>query len=105
MRVKHPRKTRATDMTYAQGKEDFEKVYFKAVLERNEGNISASARMCQLERKHFREKVQKLGLLDDPEAYLRSSGDDVPANDAQNSPEEEPDPHFRKSREPELSRA
>ncbi len=102
---KHPRKTRVTDRTFAQAKEDFECEYFKAILQRNQGNISASARMCQLERKHFREKVRKLGLLDDPEAYLRTSENDVPANDARNSLEKDPDPRSGKSREPELSPA
>ncbi|MDP6086385.1 MAG: sigma-54 dependent transcriptional regulator [Nitrospinota bacterium] len=102
---KHPRKTRVTDRTFAQAKEDFECEYFKAVLQRNQGNISASARMCQLERKHFREKVRKLGLLDDPDAYLRNPENDPPAAGAEAGPEEEPVADVGSSREPELSPA
>ena len=58
-----PRKTRLSDMTYAEAKEEFEKRYFQSLIDRTEGNLSAASRVCRVERKHLREKVRKLGIL------------------------------------------
>ncbi len=60
---KHPRKSRPWELTYANAKEEFERRYFRSILDQAKGNISAASRLCKLERKHFREKVRKLGLL------------------------------------------
>jgi two-component system response regulator HydG len=60
---KNPRKTRLSDMSYAEAKEEFEKRYFQSLIDRTEGNISAASRMCRVERKHLREKVRSLGIV------------------------------------------
>lgn len=60
---KHPRKTRLSDMIYAEAKEEFERNYFRTIIERTEGNISAASRLCKVERKHLSGKIKKLGLL------------------------------------------
>ena len=61
---KDPRKTRLSDMTYSQAKAAFERTYFKSILERNKGNISAASRSSKMDRKQLREKARKLGLLE-----------------------------------------
>jgi len=61
---KDPRKTRLSDMTYSQAKAAFERTYFKSILERTKGNISAASRSSKMDRKQLREKARKLGLLE-----------------------------------------
>ncbi len=59
----NPRKTRLSDMTYPEAKKSFEIKYFKSILERTDGNISAASRFCKMDRKQLREKARKLGIL------------------------------------------
>ena len=61
---KDPRKTRLSDKTYSQAKEEFERTYFKSILERAKGNISAASRSSKMDRKQLREKARKLGLVE-----------------------------------------
>jgi two-component system, NtrC family, response regulator HydG len=60
---KNPRKTRLSDMTFAEAKAEFEKRYFQSIVDRTEGNLSAASRMSRVERKHLREKIRKLGIV------------------------------------------
>jgi len=60
---KNPRKTRLTDMTYAEAKEEFEKRYFQSIMDRTGGNLSAASRLCKLDRKYLREKIRKQRIL------------------------------------------
>ena len=42
--------------------EGFEREYFKSLIDRHGGNVSAVARAAQLDRKHLRDLLRKLGL-------------------------------------------
>jgi DNA-binding NtrC family response regulator len=46
----------------AQLLEGFERDYFKALVDRHGGNVSAAARTAKIDRKHLRELLRKLGL-------------------------------------------
>jgi DNA-binding NtrC family response regulator len=70
---RNPRKTRLSDMTYAEAKEEFEKRYFQSVVDRTEGNLSAASRISRVERKHFRQKIRRLGILGGSPAAHRNS--------------------------------
>jgi transcriptional regulator with PAS, ATPase and Fis domain len=59
---KSPRKTRLSDIPFAEAKNEFEKRYFQTILERTNGNISAASRLSKVDRKQFREKARKLGI-------------------------------------------
>jgi len=59
---KNPRKTRLSDIPFAEAKREFERRYFQNVIERTDGNISAAARLSKIDRKQFREKARKLGI-------------------------------------------
>ena len=59
---KYPRKTRLSDKPFAEAKKEFEMNYFKSILKRTDGNISAASRLSKMDRKQFREKVRKLGI-------------------------------------------
>jgi two-component system nitrogen regulation response regulator GlnG len=54
------------DLPYKAAKarilEGFEREYFKALVQRHGGNVSAAARAAQLDRKHLRDLLRKLGL-------------------------------------------
>lgn len=47
--------------------EEFERVYLKALLERHGGNLSAAARVAEVDRKHLRELLRKHGLREETE--------------------------------------
>jgi DNA-binding NtrC family response regulator len=55
------------DLPFKEAKErsvgDFELAYLRAVHERFDGNVSAGARFAEVDRKHWRELLQKHGLL------------------------------------------
>jgi two-component system, NtrC family, nitrogen regulation response regulator GlnG len=55
-----------TDLPYKAAKarllEDFERDYFKALVDRHGGNVSAAAREAKIDRKHLRDLLRKLGL-------------------------------------------
>ena len=59
---KNPRKTRLSDIPFAEAKKEFERKYFQTILERTKGNISAASRLSKIDRKQFREKARKLGI-------------------------------------------
>ncbi len=48
--------------TYADAKEEFEKIYFQALLQRAELNISKAAQAAGLSRQHLHLKLKKLGI-------------------------------------------
>jgi DNA-binding NtrC family response regulator len=54
------------DLPYKAAKarlvDSFERDYFKALVDRHGGNISAAARTAQIDRKHLRDLLRKLGL-------------------------------------------
>jgi DNA-binding NtrC family response regulator len=60
-----PRQT-DVDLPYKAAKarllEDFERDYFKALVDRHGGNVSAAAREAKIDRKHLRDLLRKLGL-------------------------------------------
>jgi DNA-binding NtrC family response regulator len=62
------------DLPYKAAKarllEGFERDYFKALVDRHGGNVSAAARDAKIDRKHLRDLLRKLGLRE------RDSGDD-----------------------------
>ena len=51
------------DMTYREARNVFERSYFSALLEGTGGNISQAARLAELDRSHFRDKLKRLGLI------------------------------------------
>ncbi|MGR3175307.1 MAG: sigma-54-dependent transcriptional regulator [Candidatus Scalindua sp.] len=57
-----PRKTRLSDISFAEAKNEFERRYFQTILDRTNGNISAASRLSKIDRKQFREKARKLGI-------------------------------------------
>ncbi len=57
-----PRKTRLSDIPFAEAKNEFERRYFQTILDRTNGNISAASRLSKIDRKQFREKARKLGI-------------------------------------------
>ena len=59
---KNPLKTRLSDISFAEAKNEFERRYFQTILERTNGNISAASRLAKVDRKQFREKARKLGI-------------------------------------------
>ncbi len=59
---KNPRKTRLSDIPFAEAKKEFERKYFQTILDRTNGNISAASRLSKIDRKQFREKARKLGI-------------------------------------------
>jgi DNA-binding NtrC family response regulator len=59
---KDPRKSRLSDMSFAEAKKEFESKYFQNILERANGNISEASRLSKMDRKQFREKARKLGI-------------------------------------------
>jgi DNA-binding NtrC family response regulator len=59
---KNPRKSRLSDMSFAEAKKEFESEYFRNILERANGNISKASRLSKMDRKQFREKARKLGI-------------------------------------------
>ncbi len=59
---KNPRKTRLSDIPFAEAKKKFERKYFQTILDRANGNISAASRLSRIDRKQFREKARKLGI-------------------------------------------
>ena len=59
---KSPRKTRLSDIPFAEAKKEFERKYFQTILDRTNGNISAASRLSKIDRKQFREKARKLGI-------------------------------------------
>lgn len=59
---KNPRKTRLSDIPFAEAKKEFERKYFQTILDRTDGNISAASRLSRIDRKQFREKARKLGI-------------------------------------------
>ena len=48
--------------SYATAKEEFEKVYFKSLLQQSELNISKAAQVAGLSRQHLHLKLKKLGI-------------------------------------------
>jgi DNA-binding NtrC family response regulator len=56
----------AIDLPYKAAKarllEGFERDYFKALVDRHGGNVSAAARDAKIDRKHLRDLLRKLGL-------------------------------------------
>jgi two-component system nitrogen regulation response regulator GlnG len=56
----------ALDLPYKAAKarllEGFERDYFKALVDRHGGNVSAAARDAKIDRKHLRDLLRKLGL-------------------------------------------
>ncbi|MGR3302314.1 MAG: sigma-54-dependent transcriptional regulator [Candidatus Scalindua sp.] len=58
----NPRKTRLSDIPFAEAKKEFERKYFQTILDRTNGNISAASRLSKIDRKQFREKARKLGI-------------------------------------------
>jgi DNA-binding NtrC family response regulator len=58
----------ALDLPYKAAKakllEGFERDYFKALVDRHGGNVSAAARTAKIDRKHLRDLLRKLGLRD-----------------------------------------
>jgi two-component system nitrogen regulation response regulator GlnG len=54
------------DLPYKTAKarllEGFERDYFKALVDRHGGNVSAAARTAKIDRKHLRDLLRKLGL-------------------------------------------
>jgi two-component system nitrogen regulation response regulator GlnG len=54
------------DLPYKAAKarllEDFERDYFKSLVDRHGGNVSAAAREAKIDRKHLRDLLRKLGL-------------------------------------------
>ncbi|MBT3877480.1 MAG: sigma-54-dependent Fis family transcriptional regulator [Candidatus Scalindua sp.] len=59
---KYSRKTRLSDKPFSEAKNEFERRYFKNVLERTNGNISAASRFSKVDRKQLREKIRKFGI-------------------------------------------
>jgi len=59
---KFSRKTRLSDKPFYEAKNEFERTYFKNVLERTNGNISAASRFSKIDRKQLREKIRKFGI-------------------------------------------
>jgi DNA-binding NtrC family response regulator len=51
----------------AQVIDNFEREYLRAQLKRHEGNLSAAARVSEVDRKHFRELLRKHGLRESSE--------------------------------------
>jgi DNA-binding NtrC family response regulator len=47
---------------YREAKDSFERVYLLKVIEEAKGNISEAARLSGLSRRHFYEKLEKLGI-------------------------------------------
>jgi DNA-binding NtrC family response regulator len=45
--------------------ESFERDYFKALVDRHGGNVSAAARDAKIDRKHLRDLLRKLGLREE----------------------------------------
>jgi two-component system nitrogen regulation response regulator GlnG len=58
--------TASLDLPYKDAKarllEGFERDYFKALVDRHGGNVSAAARDAKIDRKHLRDLLRKLGL-------------------------------------------
>jgi two-component system response regulator HydG len=52
-----------TEGTFRQAKAEFERAYFKDLLERTEGNITQAARLAGIHRATFHDKLHKLGLV------------------------------------------
>ena len=50
------------DMKYQEAKEDFEKAYLYAVLKKNNGNVTHTAKACDMSRRHLQEKIKKYGI-------------------------------------------
>ncbi|MCF7808060.1 MAG: sigma-54 dependent transcriptional regulator [Candidatus Marinimicrobia bacterium] len=48
--------------SYNQAKEDFEKIYFQALLKQSELNISKAATLAGISRQHLHLKLKKLGI-------------------------------------------
>jgi len=67
----------ALDLPYKAAKarllEGFERDYFKALVDRHGGNVSAAARDAKIDRKHLRDLLRKLGLR---ERDAADNGDD-----------------------------
>jgi len=62
--ARKPRKTRLTDVPFYQAREEFEKEYLQALLERFEHNISAASRAGKICRKSLATKAAKYGLIE-----------------------------------------
>ena len=68
---KHPRKTRLSDKPFAEARREFEMKYFRNILKRTNGNISAASRLSKMDRKQFREKARKLGIYINSAAHVQ----------------------------------
>ena len=56
---------------FRQARERFERQYFERLLAASKGNVTEAARQSGISRRHFYEKIEKLGL--DPQQFGRSS--------------------------------
>ena len=52
----------ATVLSYKKAKEFFEKQYFKKLLELNDNNVSRSATVAGMSRRHLQEKIKQFNL-------------------------------------------
>ena len=53
------------DGSFRDAKVQFERAYFREVLERADGSISAAARLAGIHRATFHEKIKRLGLANE----------------------------------------
>jgi DNA-binding NtrC family response regulator len=67
------------DLPYKDAKarllEGFERDYFKALVDRHGGNVSAAARDAKIDRKHLRDLLRKLGLRERDNGDSNDNGD------------------------------
>lgn len=59
---KFPRKTRLTDISFAEAKKMFEIEYIIDLLNRANGNLSKASRIAKIDRKNLREKAKRYNI-------------------------------------------
>jgi len=82
--ARNPRKTRMTDIPFYEAREQFEKEYLTALLERSNFNISKASRIAGICRKSLHTKAVRYGIIDGSEtsADRRSTTEEHATSDA-----------------------